>query len=152
MLTRRLDAIKAQNDQREYNSLVADVTRAQRAAGDGDNFLATTRLQLGMGAHVGVTMLLGFSLGAAIGSAFESYSPALVRADTAAGGCELPIPEWVSYADARMQCSHSHVTLLARSRALREYQCMHACPLRVACCMQSCSDCEHASDSFDAQF
>jgi len=65
---RRLDSLAREQDAREYGRLVRDVVPAAQEAG----VLPTTKLQLGMGVHMGVTMGLGWLLGFYAGRAIES--------------------------------------------------------------------------------
>ena len=74
----RLDECQRQADNAAYAKLVKDVTPTDIFEENGP-VLPTTRLQIGQGVHMVVTMGLGYALGSQFGGSLGIHIPVLVR-------------------------------------------------------------------------
>lgn len=78
-------------EQRAYDKLVEDVTINEAKAKMHSEYLPTSKLQIGQGVHMAVTMGLGYALGSQFGAALSTTNPLIVRA-TAACPAKTPRP------------------------------------------------------------
>ena len=97
-LQKRLARLRSAQEAAQYQALVGDVTRAERAERGKERF-GTYRQQLGFGVHVLVMMGTGYAFGYTVSRSFGS-SLAVVRACA----CQ----------PRRQRCPPHHVSLNAR--------------------------------------
>jgi hypothetical protein len=78
-MVRRLETRRKRAEQKEYDALVADVTRTDHDAQYRAEFLPTARLQMSQGIHICVSMGVGYAMGMAAGSTTNFLGAATVR-------------------------------------------------------------------------
>lgn len=74
----RLDECQRKADNAAYAKLVKDVSPVDEKDNENGDVLPTTKLQMGQGVHMAVTMGLGYALGSQFGGAIGSHIPLLV--------------------------------------------------------------------------